>query len=88
MISQLEFDCVKDLPKAPKLGKVNLSLEYFVDLNDASMVEHAKECIIEDLQSMIKYNEAFNYIAVDEAPESTYDDIPEFLKECCEEEYQ
>ena len=54
MNSQLEFDCVKDLPKAPRLGKVHIDLGYYVDLNDQSMVQHAKDCLYEDLCSLVK----------------------------------
>lgn len=81
MNSQLEFDCVKDLPKAPRMGRVSMCLEYFVDLNDESMVEHAKQCLYEDIMSMVKYDELYNVIGVEETPEASVQDIPAFLTE-------
>ena len=81
MNSQLEFDCVKDLPKVPRMGVVRFELEYAVDLNDQSMVDHAKECLYEDIMSMVKYDEVFNGIQIVETTNVTYDDIPEFLTE-------
>jgi hypothetical protein len=81
MNSQLEFDCVKDLPKAPRLGKVHIDLGYYVDLNDESMVQHAKDCLYEDLCSLVKYNELYDALDIVEAPEASIQNIPEFLTE-------
>ncbi len=82
-LKQPEFDIVKDIPtkNIPKIGRVHFCLEYFVDLNDNNMVEHAKTCLYEDIMSLVKYNEVFDCIGVQESPEHSYDDIAEFLKE-------
>jgi hypothetical protein len=67
-------------PKAKRLGKVIFDLSYVVDLDDADMVDHAKECIYEDIMSAYKYDEVQNYIEVTE-PDKTLkeSDIPQFL---------
>jgi hypothetical protein len=90
MITQTEFDWVNTIPpkKVPRIGRVYFNIQYFVDLNDESMIDHAKECICEDIECMVKNNETFISIAIDEAPELTYDDIPYFLKECCDGEIE
>jgi hypothetical protein len=82
-LKQPEFDIVKDIPvkQIPKIGRVYFCLEYFVDLNDKSMIEHAKDALWEDVTSIMKNQELYQCIGVEEAPESTYNDIPEFLKE-------
>lgn len=79
MNKQTEFDWAKDLPQQPRMGKVRILLEYAVDLNDDAMVQNAKECLYEDLMSIMKYNEALDWIGVVENPEVSYDEIPEFL---------
>jgi hypothetical protein len=85
-LKQPEFDIVKDIPKAPNIGRVHFELEYFVDLNDESMVEHAKTCLYEDIMSLVKYNEVFDHIGVQESSEHSYEDIAEFLKESIDDE--
>ncbi len=76
-----EFDFVKEIPikKIPKIGRVYFCLEYFVDLNDSYMVEHAKQCLYEDVMSMVKYDEVYGNIKVKESEEHSYDDIPDFF---------
>lgn len=83
MTKQIEFDWVKEIPtkQIPRMGKVYLQLEYMVDLNDEGMVNHARECLYEDIMSLVKCDEVFNAINVDEAPDASYDDIPDFLIE-------
>lgn len=78
-----EFDFVKEIPikKVPRMGLVRFELSYAVDLNDKSMVDHAKECLYEDIMSMVKHDETFNGIQVVETNDVSYDDIPEFLIE-------
>jgi hypothetical protein len=87
-LKQPEFDIVKDIPikQVPKIGKVYFNLEYFVDLNDNDMVEHAKQCLYEDIMSLVKYDETYGNINVEESKEHSYDDIAEFLKEDTYEE--
>jgi hypothetical protein len=78
-----EFEFVKDMPTkyVPKMGKVSIHLEYFVDLNNDDMVSYAKESLYEDVMSLIEHDEVFNAIDVEEDSKATYDDIPEFIKE-------
>lgn len=87
-LKQPEFDIVKDIPikKIPKIGRVSFCLEYFVDLNDNDMVEHAKDSLWDDIHSLVKYNEVYQCIKVDESPEHNYDDIADFLKENIDDE--
>jgi hypothetical protein len=82
-----EFQFVKDMPTkyVPKMGKVCIHLEYFVDLNNDAMVQDAKECLYEDVMSLVKCDEIFDSIGVEEAPEATEKDIPSFLTESWEE---
>lgn len=79
MTKQIEFGWVKDIPKAPRVGLVRFELSYAVDLNDNEMVDHAKECLYEDIMSMVKHDEKFNGIRVEENSDIEYDEIPEFL---------
>lgn len=83
MNNQKEFDWVKDIPtkNVPRMGLVRFELHYAVDLNDEEMVNHAKECLYEDIMSMVKHDETFNGIKVVESPETSYDEIPDFLTE-------
>ncbi len=78
-----EFEFVKDMSTkyVPKMGKVSIHLEYFVDLNNDDMVSYAKESLYEDVMSLVKHDEVFNAIDVEEDSKATYDDIPEFIKE-------
>ncbi len=64
-----------------KWGKVFIDLGYYVDLDDESMVNHAKECVYEDIMSAVKYDELFNWIRVEEDPTVKPVDIPDFLQE-------
>jgi hypothetical protein len=83
-----EFDFVKEIPtkQIPKIGRVYFCLEYFVDLNDNDMVEHAKDSLFEDIHSLVKYQEVYECIGVQESPEHNYDDIADFLKESIDDE--
>ena len=76
-----EFDFVKDIPikQTPRMGLVRFELSYAVDLNDESMVDHAKECLYEDIMPMVKHDETLNRIQIVETSDVSYDDIPEFL---------
>jgi hypothetical protein len=62
-----------------KIGKVHLSMEYIVDLDNPEMVDEAKQCLYEDLMALYKYDELFGHIETAPAPEATEDDIPAFL---------
>lgn len=62
-----------------RLGKVYISSEYVVDLDNESMVNDAKICISEDIVNAVKYNELESYIKVKEDAGLFEADIPEFL---------
>lgn len=64
-----------------KLGKIQLSLSYVVDLDNQEMVDHAKQCLYEDLENMVKYNEISSWIAEYEDKKLKESDIPSFLVE-------
>lgn len=64
-----------------RMGKVCFGSNYYVDLDNKEMVEHAKEAVYEDLINAIKYNECFDTLVVEETPEATEGDIAEFLLE-------
>ena len=67
-----------------KLGRI-VVYSYVVDLDNKEMVERAKTCAYEDIMNAVKYNEVGNLLSVEEAPNLDPSDIPEFLKD--EEEY-
>jgi hypothetical protein len=78
-----------------KLAKMSINLGYVVDLDNPEMVEYAKECLYEDIMSMVKYDEVVDLVQqceCVESPDLTEDDIPEFLvqysKEFNEEEVE
>lgn len=62
-----------------RLGKVYISAQYVVDLDNESMVDDAKICIAEDIVNAVKYNELESYIKVEEDNSLFEADIPEFL---------
>ena len=64
-----------------RMGRVSIIVSYPVDLDNESMVNHAKECVYEDIMSAVKYDELFNWIKVDEDPTAKPVDIPDFLQE-------
>jgi hypothetical protein len=72
------------MAKKQKLGRVEISFGYVVDMNNAEMVEHAKEALYDDLMAAYK-NEGLgswmDYIKVRRSPKSKAGEIPEFLLE-------
>jgi len=64
-----------------KLGKVCLTLDYVVDMDNQDMVKQAVECLYEDLMQGYKYDNIMNWIDVVEDKTATEDMIPEFLLE-------
>ena len=69
-----------------KYQKVTLDLYYVVRAGDDDMIQHAKECLYEDIMNIVKYDELFGAITVEDAPEAKEEDIPEFLLEDPESE--
>ena len=63
-----------------RLGKVSITHEYVVDLDNKDMVDHAKESLKEDIDSMVKYNEVDHAISIIKNSKGlSQNDIPEFL---------
>ena len=62
-----------------RLGKVYISSEYVVDLDNKYMVDEAKECMLEDLLNAVKFDELPSWINVAEDDNLSEADIPEFL---------
>ena len=64
-----------------RYGRVTFSVSYVVDLDDAEMIDNAKDAITEDVSSVVRYGEA--YAACDAMPDDTATeaDIEEFLIE-------
>ncbi len=64
-----------------KYQKVTLDLYYMVRDDNESMKVRAKQCLYEDIMSLVKYNELYDAITFVDAPGATEADIPEFLLE-------
>jgi hypothetical protein len=65
--------------KTTKYQKVTLDLYYVVRDDDQSMQEQAKQCLYEDIMNLVKYNELYDAIIVEDAPNATEKDITAFL---------
>ncbi len=65
--------------KKMRLGRVEISLGYTVDLDNQDMVDEARECLYEDLMNAYKYNEIGENITVAADKKAKASDIPEFL---------
>ena len=65
-----------------RIGYVELTVRYAVDLDDKDMVQEAKDCIYDDVTNMVKYDETGSWISVGRRdPKLTRADIPDFLLE-------
>lgn len=60
---------------------------YVVNLDDEEMVERAKTCAYEDIMNAVKYNEVGNLLSVVEDSTLKEEDIPEFLREVDEVDF-
>jgi len=72
-----------------RLGRIEYTLGYSVDLDDAKMVEHAKGAIVDDVIAAVFQQNEEELLAGIEVTEDTSlnpDDIPDFLKEAGEAE--
>jgi len=70
-----------------RLGRVRVSIEYVVDLDNKEMVDHAKDCIVEDIDNAVKFNEEHTLLEIDTDGHGLEEsDIPEFLLENQEQE--
>ena len=72
---------MKEDTKVKRLGIVKLNMKYVVDLDDNDMVKEAKQCLYEDITSMLNADELFGAITIEPDSSLTWDDVPEFLKE-------
>lgn len=66
-----------------RLGKVEFSLSYVVDLDDGEMVENASMMLMNDLNQLIKYEDYQDWktcIDLVEDEEVSYEDIHPILK--------
>ena len=64
-----------------KYQKVTLDLYYMVRDDNESMKVRAKQCLYEDIMSLVKYDELYDAITFVDAPDAKEEDIPEFLLE-------
>lgn len=71
------------MKKKRKLGRVVFELGYVVDLNDSDMIDHARDCLLDDLMYIYKEYETASHIRIvpDDDGELRVSDIPDFLKE-------
>lgn len=63
----------------PAFKRVVLDLHYVVRSGDDEMIQHAKDCLYEDIMSLYKSDALYDCIRVVDAPDAEEDDIPEFL---------
>ena len=63
-----------------RVGRVILTMQYYVDLDDPEMIADAKDCIVEDVCHAVKFHEIDQWIDVEEAPDATEANIPEHLQ--------
>jgi len=62
-----------------RLGRVQISHSYVVDLDNKEMVEDGTEALYDDLMNAVKFDELGANIVVLEAPDASESDIPDFL---------
>ena len=64
-----------------RLGRVQISHSYVVDLDNKEMVEDGTEALYDDLMNAVKFDELGANIVVLEDSTATEDEIPSFLTE-------
>jgi hypothetical protein len=64
-----------------KYQRLIIDLGYVVRAGDDEMIQHAKTAFYEDIMCAHKYDEAWDCISLEDAPDATEADIPEFLLE-------
>lgn len=70
-----------------RLGRVEFSVSYVVDLDNPDMIAHAEDAIFDDVWMMGKDRDIDRHVVIVEAgPDDTPEDIPEFLREPITEE--
>jgi hypothetical protein len=68
-----------------RMGRLEFSIDYVVDLDNKDMVRHAIQAMVDDLNELVRY-ELEEYINEVEDDTLSVDDIHEFLTELDEEE--
>lgn len=69
-----------------RMGRLEFSIDYVVDLDNKDMVRHAIQAMIDDLNELVKGDELEEYINEVADDTLSVDDIHEFLTELIEEE--
>jgi hypothetical protein len=64
-----------------RYGRVTFSISYVVDLDDAEMVDEAREMVAQDVRDAIRHGEDSSYIDVEQDATATETDIHDILIE-------
>lgn len=64
-----------------RMGKVEFSIAYAVDLDNPDQVDLAKDFVCEDVGAAVKYNETEGYLDIIEDPSLTEGDIHQSILE-------
>jgi hypothetical protein len=64
-----------------RLGKIKMTFEYTVDLDNERMVDYAKDAILEDIGSFYLESDNIDALEVVEDKDAKEGDIPSFLLE-------
>jgi hypothetical protein len=64
-----------------RYGLVSFSISYVVDLDDAEMIDEAREMLAEDVQDVIRYRDSWAAIEVKPDETATEADIDDYLIE-------
>lgn len=80
---------MKTSEKKMRLGRVAINTGYIVDLDNEEMVQHAKDSLYEDIyNAIVKSNEIFNYIVIEQNMDAKEEDIPSFLLDEDDEDWE
>ena len=63
-----------------RLGRVQVTHSYVVDLDNETMIEEAKDALYEDLTNAAKEYDLYSMIHVYEDQQASKDEIPDFLR--------
>lgn len=69
-----------------RIGRLEFSIDYVVDLDNESMVRRAIQAMVDDLNELVRGDELEEYINEVKDDTLSVDDIHEFLSELIEEE--
>jgi len=62
-----------------RYGRVTFSISYVVDLDDAEMVDDAREYVAQDVADTLRHCDTEHWISVEPDPTATENDIEECL---------